>query len=104
VLGVAVRSDEECGRVVWLFYHRIHDLAWFQRLDPSQLLGHLMAHEIGHLLLPSGSHSAAGLMKGTWDETQAGLARTDILTFDASQAAAMRARIQECTKRMCKTQ
>jgi hypothetical protein len=26
-----------------------------------------MAHEIGHLLLPSGSHSSRGLMRGDWN-------------------------------------
>jgi len=54
---------EAPGRVAWLYYSRIHDLAQLLHLDVS-LLGHVMAHEMGHLLLPYGAHAAAGLMKG----------------------------------------
>jgi hypothetical protein len=32
----------------------------------GQFLGALMAHEIGHVLIGSGIHSAAGIMKAHW--------------------------------------
>ncbi len=32
----------------------------------SALLGHVLAHEIGHLLLQSNSHSISGIMSGRW--------------------------------------
>jgi hypothetical protein len=41
---------------------------WAERgqSDRSRLLGRVMAHEIGHLILGAGSHSATGLMRGQW--------------------------------------
>jgi hypothetical protein len=53
-----------------------------------------MAHEMGHLLLPYGSHAATGLMKAGWDNRQALLAATGSLTFEPSQTAQIRARLQ----------
>jgi hypothetical protein len=31
------------------------------------MLGHVIAHEIGHLLLNVQTHSASGIMRGRWD-------------------------------------
>jgi hypothetical protein len=35
-------------------------------VEPGTLLGHAMAHELGHLLLGSNSHSLTGLMCANW--------------------------------------
>ena len=32
----------------------------------TSILGHAITHELGHLLLGVGSHSAAGVMHGPW--------------------------------------
>jgi hypothetical protein len=58
--------------------------------DFVTLLGHVMAHEIGHLLLPPNSHSAAGIMAATMDLF---LVDHGGLSFDLRQAAAIRARV-----------
>ncbi len=76
VLALAPGSKEAPGKVALLFYHRIDDLSQLFHLEVSQLLGHVMAHEMGHLLLPHGSHAAAGLMKAGWD-TSTGPPRVD---------------------------
>jgi hypothetical protein len=34
--------------------------------DRPQILGHVMAHEIGHLLLESAEHSDSGIMRAVW--------------------------------------
>ena len=75
MLAIAPGSKEARGTVAWLFYHRIVDLGQLLRLGVSQLLGHVMAHEMGHLLLPYGSHAASGIMRAGWDTRQALLAR-----------------------------
>ena len=95
VLGIAAGSKQAPGRIAYLFYHRINDLGEAFGLEVSQMLGHIMAHEMGHLLLPHGSHAVAGLMKGGWDTQQALLASTKGLTFEPSQAALIRARLRE---------
>jgi len=94
VLGVSPGSKDAPGRVAWLYYSRIQELARFLHLEVAQLLGHVMAHEMGHLLLPHDAHAAAGLMKRGWDNRQAILAATGSLTFEASQAAQIRTRLQ----------
>ncbi len=95
VLGMAPGSRETRGRVAWLFYPRIADLAEARRIEISRFLGHVMAHEMGHLLLPFGSHAVIGLMKDSWDSHQILLASAGTLTFEPSQAALIRARLRE---------
>jgi hypothetical protein len=59
LLGLAAR---ESGRA-YIFIHRIATLA-LQRGDDFRLaFGRVMAHEVGHLLLPSDSHSDRGIMR-----------------------------------------
>ena len=61
--------------------------------DASQLLGHVMAHELGHLLLPHGAHSVAGVMRPEWDRAQVQAAAEGLLTFTPDQADLIRARL-----------
>jgi hypothetical protein len=64
-------------------------------MSDASLLGVVIAHEIGHLLLPYGSHSASGLMQGDWDSRQFLLARTRRLWFTAQQAELIRAHLMD---------
>lgn len=94
MLGVTAGSQEaQPATHAWLFYNRIENQRRTLGVDAWLLLGLVMAHEMGHLLLPYGSHTAAGLMKGSWDSNQARLATMGSLTFDAGQAAVIRARL-----------
>ena len=95
VLAIAPGSKEARGTVAYLFYHRIHNLGQLLQLEVSQLLGHVMAHEMGHLLLPYGSHAASGITKAGWGTQQSRLASTHSLTFEPSQAALIRARLRQ---------
>ena len=52
MLGVAAGSQEGLPTHAWLFYSRILNQQRALHLDVSLLLGHVMAHEMGHLLLP----------------------------------------------------
>ena len=99
VLGFAPGSKEAPGRVAWLYHDRIRDLALLLHLEVSQLLGHVMAHEMGHLLLPNSAHTAAGLMKGRWDTRQAFLAASGALRFEPSQAALIRTHLRRAPNR-----
>ena len=63
MLGVALRMPEARGINLWVFYPRIRAYSAELGLDRSELLGYVMAHELGHLLLPDGAHSLAGLMR-----------------------------------------
>jgi hypothetical protein len=50
------------------------------------ILGCIIAHELGHLLLGPKSHSASGIMQGEWRPRQLHLALTGRLSFESQQA------------------
>jgi hypothetical protein len=59
--GVLGQAAKACGRA-YIFSHRIAALAKRSERDLGQLLGRVIAHEVGHLVLPENSHSQAGIM------------------------------------------
>lgn len=75
------------GRLAWVFFDQVEPNAERHHMQASRLCGLVMAHEIGHLLLPAG-HSEQGLMRATWG-LRAGL----LDYFTDSQADAIRARL-----------
>ena len=54
------------------------------------ILGAVMAHELGHLLLGSNSHSGSGIMQPRWDQQQAQQIRRRALLFTYEQSRIMR--------------
>lgn len=67
--GVAyVVDDTDRGWLATVFADRIARAATRAGIDPGTLLGRVMAHEVGHLLLGSRYHAAAGVMRGEWPD------------------------------------
>ena len=58
------------------------------------ILGCVIAHEIGHLLLGSNSHSASGIMQGQWERGQIRKAMTGTLLFTQEQATLIQIEVQ----------
>jgi hypothetical protein len=94
VLGLAPGTKEVRGRNLWVFYPRVRTYSAELGMDESQLLGYVMAHEMGHLLLPYGAHSLGGLMRPEWDRSQVQAANRGLLTFMPDQANLIRERLQ----------
>ena len=69
-------------------------LLYGRTLTLGQLLGLGMAHEIGHLLLGTNSHSPSGLMCAHWGTMELRLAARGQLNFSAAQAETIRADVQ----------
>jgi hypothetical protein len=90
VLGVAPGHQNRRDLAVWAFWARIENTGTMRGIDPGVLLGHVIAHEIGHLLLPYDAHSESGIMRAAWDKAQATHAAMGTLTFDRGQAALIR--------------
>ena len=63
VLGQAAKG---CGRA-YIFGHRIAELAKRNQRSVGDVLGWVIAHELGHLILPENSHSATGIMSAAID-------------------------------------
>jgi hypothetical protein len=79
------------ARIATVFYHRIEDLSWTRHdKDTGSVLGHVIAHELGHLLLPPDPHSRSGIMQAGL-HTQVAARRG--LFFTESQARQIRTRL-----------
>lgn len=96
VLGFALQPRNR-GRLAYAFFGRIENFARDTRTDAGSVLGHVMAHEMGHLLLSREAHSLFGLMRGRWHESQAELVSAGMMTFTNDEAAVIRQRVAEMT-------
>jgi hypothetical protein len=94
IVGVAPGTREARGTIAFVFYDRIRVYSAELRIETWQMLGYVMAHELGHLLLPYGAHSVAGIMRPSWDRLQANRAAESTLRFTADQASLIRERLQ----------
>jgi hypothetical protein len=89
-------SDETVGfaipgsRAANVIYERIRRIARRRHVASGLLLGYVIAHELGHLLLPAHSHSSSGLMRPDLDME---LAATRKLRFTADQVALIQERL-----------
>lgn len=63
---VAGHAAHDAGRA-YIFPHRIVDMALRHSDDFRRILGRVMAHEVGHLVLPVYSHSDRGIMRANID-------------------------------------
>ena len=88
--GVAFLSDEGVGVYSDVFYPLVEKLHSDCAASLSRILGHVMAHEIGHLLLGLRSHSALGIMQPQWQGEALRRIGMGTLLFTAEQARSMR--------------
>ena len=84
-----VAADTDRGWLATVFADRIGYAAARSGVASGTLLGRVMAHEIGHLLLGSGYHGATGLMRAQWRDES--LAREGLWSFSIAEAAQMQA-------------
>jgi hypothetical protein len=80
--------------LAYVFDHVANQLAEQQpAVSKARILGHAMAHEIGHLLLNTTGHSETGLMKADWKPEDMQSMTLGQLTFDVAQIAKIRAEV-----------
>ena len=65
-LGIAAQPERGTPASASVFYDRVEQLAKGGAASVAVILGHAAAHEIGHLLLGSNSHTPQGLMRDRW--------------------------------------
>jgi hypothetical protein len=66
-LGMAyIDNATGSGTLATVFVDRVERLAIDGKADRWALVGRVMAHELGHLLLGTNSHSEGGLMREIW--------------------------------------
>ena len=82
VLGWASREALRA----YVYWSRVKDYVSSVIVSPGDALGFIMAHEVGHILLPSGGHSTTGIMQENYL-----VHSMYTLRFNPDQAAAIRA-------------
>jgi hypothetical protein len=87
-LGLAAGGKGQYGTVAYVFYDRVRNLSLrYEQHRRGGILGHVVAHEIGHLLLPYGTHSGTGLMRADWSHDDLEHAAHGTLLFSPEEAA-----------------
>jgi hypothetical protein len=88
VMGVAVRKAD--GGTAQIFLKQVRNFSHEHRVDLGVLLAYVIAHELGHLLLPGTPHSATGVMRADWDRAIVHDAVNRSLSFTEAQAQRIR--------------
>jgi hypothetical protein len=104
IMGLAPGSGPD-RRLVYVLYDWVRKLAKRQieaenrgdisrRAALAQILGEMMAHELGHVLLNLSLHSQTGIMRGDWDLKDLGDVAYGCLFFTRQQAEIIRADVR----------
>jgi hypothetical protein len=93
IFGVAFLSAEGTGAYSDVSYNSAEELDRDWHVGLARVLGHVMAHELGHLLLGSNAHSRQGIMCPSWHGGELRLASMGALLFSQEQAQFMRERL-----------
>ena len=99
-LAIGVTHDTlgfAAGSYATVSLARVTDLALEQGQPPFLILGRAMAHEIGHVLLGTASHSREGIMRADWGAEELKVAAMNDMFFTRKQSDLLRAKISTAT-------
>jgi hypothetical protein len=85
VFGKAYLDDDGYGYRADVYMAGAELLADGSPSERAAILGHLIAHELGHLFLASTAHSGRGIMRSHWSNADLRLALRGGLLFDSRQ-------------------
>ncbi|PYT70596.1 MAG: hypothetical protein DMG39_15720 [Acidobacteria bacterium] len=97
-MGISFQTDDGSGCYADLFYEPMEDLQKSDGADLASLLGHVAAHEIGHLLLGTNSHAAAGIMQAHWTSQELTDAAVNRMVFLKEESQRMKERLLTATR------
>jgi len=104
-LGLSILpSEAKSGRFAYISMPRVKQFASEEEIPPSMLLGIVLAHEIGHLLLGTGPHLPAELMAAGITRTALTRAREGLLLFGPSESVRLRWAVEAVTKQLSNSQ
>jgi hypothetical protein len=89
-MGISYLSADGTGCYADIFYERAKLVYETSQVNVATILGHGIAHEIGHLLLGTNSHAPAGLMRARWQPADLASASKGTLLFSTLQSQEMR--------------
>jgi len=82
------------GCYLYIFYEPIAQWAEDEDISASAILGHAIAHEVGHLLLGSNSHSRTGIMRERWSQVDLTAMAHNPLRFSPDQCRRIQATLR----------
>jgi hypothetical protein len=91
--GMSFQEQDGSGAQVDIFYEGIVRLQECGRTDSGIVLGTVMAHELGHLLLGKNSHAETGVMRPSWNPADFAAASQGRLSFSDDQRHILKARL-----------
>lgn len=94
-VGLAVVTRVDGGKVAYVLFDRVCNVAAASAASREEVLGTIIAHELGHLLLPSGAHSETGLMRPSWQLLDFRGVDSEQWRFTPEQAHAVRRRLRQ---------
>ncbi len=87
--------EGEFSFLAGVYYQRAERHAREKQFSPALVLGHVMAHELGHLLLGKHSHSLTGIMSVRLQHKELELAAQGRLKLTRSQVQRIRANLRK---------
>lgn len=94
IFGNAFMGQDGDGKYCDIFFDPIQETARTTRTGLSPLIATVIAHELGHLLLGSHSHSFFGIMMPHWSQDELQRIAMGSLLFSSEEAVRMRMRLQ----------
>jgi hypothetical protein len=95
VFGQAFLDESGSGVYCNVYYNNLAANRAHTQLTDADMLGLVIAHEVGHLLLGANSHSDSGLMQAHWDASALQVAAHHNLFFSPAQSATLRTRLAD---------
>jgi hypothetical protein len=89
-----IPEDGSFATVANVFSYDAEQLANRRGMRHGAILGHLVAHELGHLLLGAGSHSSHGIMQVPWHLKELDIIAQGLMVFRPQEAEGMRTNIR----------
>jgi hypothetical protein len=89
-----IPEDGTFGTVANTFAHDAEQLANRRGVPQGVMLGHVVAHEIGHLLLGAGIHSTSGIMHDRWRLKELAIIAQGKMLFTPAEARGLRTNIR----------
>jgi hypothetical protein len=93
VFGVAFLGEDGTGVCSDVFLSPAQELHAERNLGLADVLGHVMAHEMGHLLLGLHAHSPMGIMRARWEGAELRKLGAGNLLFTQEQSRLMRMKV-----------
>jgi hypothetical protein len=96
IMGAAVAPERECRGTVYLFNDQVEEFSRSRRVRYALVMGAVIAHETGHVLLRRKGHSPDGLMRAVLKAADWERAVMGLLWFAPGDAAVIRANASSC--------